>query len=123
MKRLAVYGTLREGGRLKPYYMDEAEALGEEIIEGFDMFSIGGSYPAITTGEGKIKVEIYELEDSVAERITRMEEGANYICIEVDTRFGKATMYYMDKKYLSERNAHIESGDWIEYVKQLQPAW
>jgi len=120
MKRIAVYGTLRKGGGLHDW-VQGAEPLGTDQVQGFDMYDISGWYPAITKGENTILVEVYELDDEVADRISRMEEDANYTLVEVDTKFGQATMYHMDKKYLSERTPLVESGNWIEYFREKEP--
>lgn len=121
MVRLAVYGTLREGGRLH-YYLGGAQLMGAQYIDGYAMYSLG-SFPYIIKGAGRILVEVYEVEDNEAAHAEDMERGAGYEMDVVRTSWGDAHVFYMtEAAHRREIGWHgmeppkIHNGDWLSYA-------
>lgn len=117
---MAVYGSLREGAynydRFVQYYGKEAfKKRSTEVIKGFDLYSLG-PYPGIKQGEGPLTVDVFDCNEKVAEQIRRMEEGANYSALEVETSQGPATIWLYNGK-VSEQN-QVENGDWISWLQK-----
>lgn len=115
MRRLAVYGTLRQNGRLHSWVAG-AKPVGTQVIEGFKMYNVSGWYPAITKDTGKILVEVYELPNEVAKDIADMEQRAGYKLAKVQTEYGEAEVFYQDREM--DNYPVVESGDWIEHVSK-----
>lgn len=112
---VAVYGTLR-AGEGNHRLMSDAKFLGDDETKGI-MHSLGG-FPAVDIdGEGKIKIEVYVVDENTFRRLDGLEGYPHfYNRSEVDTQFGKAWMYHIDAAQLAGRPV-ITSGDWKEYVK------
>lgn len=81
MRKLAVYGTLKEGhynyDRFKQLYPD-IKVLEETTISGYEMYNFGGWYPVVIKGEGDIVVQVLEVPDEAYTKICAMEKGAGY---------------------------------------------
>ncbi len=105
MVRIAVYGTLRQGKRLH-WYLEGEEFLGEDWLEGFDLYFDG--LPYAVRGEGRLKVEVYEVNDEVFDDINGLEVGAGYTPVEVETKFGPAILWEWQLRVNGEK---IEGGD------------
>lgn len=125
MKKIAVYGSLRQN-RYNHGRLSGAKLLGVDTLYGFNMYSLNhGDYPTVVKGEDKIIVEVYEVEDDVAEGIKRMELDADYEEIEQETDYGLALMYVFSSErlaYYERRNrAHRMNGvgDWSAHVDGL----
>ena len=106
--KIAVYGTLRKGKPLHGY-LGDSRFLGEDWIEGYDLYV--DALPFTVRGEGKLKVEVYEVDDETFEAIDRMEVNAGYRPVEVDTKFGRAVLWEWAYEPSGEK---IESGDFDE---------
>ncbi|AFL95279.1 hypothetical protein CL1_1076 [Thermococcus cleftensis] len=104
MVRIAVYGTLRRGKPLHGY-LHGARFLGEEWIEGYELYFDG--LPYAVKGAGRLKVEVYEVDGEVFEDINTLEVGAGYTPVEVETGFGRAILWEVS----SPRGFRVESGD------------
>jgi len=70
MPLIAVYGSLRRGKCLHDHYMKGATFLGEDWIEGFEVWI--GEWPYAVKGEGRIKVEVYEGCEETFEEINKV---------------------------------------------------
>lgn len=122
MKRIAVYGSLREGLQNHIYYMSDAQLIGTETIQGFDMYSLG-MYPCITKGEGTVLFEIYDVEDDVAKAIEFMETSAGYRKASLSTKYGEAEVYVYPPDSIERYNISykVTGGDWKDYyLKEAQ---
>lgn len=102
---IAVYGTLRKGKPLHGYLRD-SKFLGEDWIEGYDLYV--DVLPYAVKGKGRLKVEVYEVDEETFERINRMEVNAGYKPVEVNTKFGRAILWEWKYKPSGER---VESED------------
>lgn len=100
---IAVYGTLKKGfGNHR--ILESSKFLGtDNTKETFEMYSFGG-FPAIVEGGDKhIFIEVYSTSDeNVLRRLDQLEgfrekdsENNFYDKKEIDTRFGKANIYYI----------------------------
>jgi len=103
--RIAVYGTLRKGKPLHGY-LRESKFLGEDRIEGYDLYV--DVLPYAVKGNGKLKVEVYTVGEETFERINRIEVNAGYKPVEVNTKFGRAILWEWVHEPGGEK---VESGD------------
>lgn len=69
---LFVYGTLKRGFHNHVCLGDNATYLGEAVLQGYQMFHLGG-FPAIAKGEGEVIGEVYEIDDASFKRCDRLE--------------------------------------------------
>lgn len=120
MKKLIfVYGTLKKGfGNHR--VMGDSKLLGEVNIKGFRMYSLGG-YPALTLGNNEIKGEVYEVTDeNTLKNIYRLEgysgvrdSSSNwYDTTDVDTKYGKAELFYMKNENEFNNRPVVTDGIW-----------
>ncbi len=123
MKTIFIYGSLRKG-RYNHYVIKDAEFLGQSVMYGWDLYSLG-NYPAIVKGDGRVVIEAYRVTDEQYERIDWMEEGAGYkkesATIVLYGNYITGDFWYRPKKPNGEL---VSSGDWNEFreVKQnVQP--
>lgn len=117
--KIFVYGTLlSEEGNWR-HYLKDSKLLGEDTIEGnFTMVSLGVFPGVIPEGEGTIKGEVYEVDENSYKSIEYLEgyhpdpKQAFYSKMKVNTKYGEAEMYILDKSYLDY--PVIKSGNWRE---------
>jgi gamma-glutamylcyclotransferase (GGCT)/AIG2-like uncharacterized protein YtfP len=70
--RIAVYGSLRKGGKLNHIMQDgQAQLLGESSFPG-QLYSLG-PYPAAVAGEGEVFCEVWECSDALVRRLDGVE--------------------------------------------------
>lgn len=115
-KLIAVYGSLREGLH-NHCVLNGAEKVGNTIIKGWDMFSLGG-FPYVLKGEGDVVIEVYKVDNSdTLEDLDCLEGYPTFYdrVDDLDTEFGKASMYFMHNHY-TVGNPAVESGDWFDYI-------
>jgi len=112
MVRIAVYGTLRRGMGLHDHYLSNARYLGEDEIEGFELYYNG--LPWAVKGNGKLKVEVYDVDKKTYLNIKVMEEDAGYETIKVKTRYGTARMWIARSKPIGA--IKIEDGDFTRFM-------
>lgn len=117
MKNLvAVYGTLRRGEGNYHYFLNESNKLGTCALEGWDMYSMG-AFPFVVPGDGKITIEVFEVDDTTFRRLDGLEGYPDfYDRTQVETSYGTAWMYFIHDN--DPRNPKIESGDWIQYEEE-----
>ena len=111
--KIAVYGTLRRSGELHNYYLKGAKYLGEDWIEGFELYV--DSLPRAIKGNGRLKVEVFEVDETTFNIINEMETSANYKIITIKTKFGEAYMWFWP---WSSPGIKIKSGDYMDYVRE-----
>lgn len=124
-----VYGTLRTGfhnyNRLLKGRVNETV---DATLKGFDMYSIGGSYPAIVSGSGEVTGELMYIDDENYDETMRSldwlegytpqrENHSMYlrITLTVVTADGELVDAYV---YLWNRpvpDTKIASGDWVNF--------
>jgi gamma-glutamylcyclotransferase (GGCT)/AIG2-like uncharacterized protein YtfP len=114
--KVFVYGTLLTGfgnnGLLR-----NSKLLGEQVLEGFDMYSLG-AYPVITPGKGRVQGEVYEVDDAVLGRLDRLEGYPNFynrMKVQIDNT--DTWVYFMEnpvKAYAphGRQLATVDSGSW-----------
>lgn len=126
---IAVYGTLRWGQGNHNRYLKGIEPLSQEMVNGYEMFNLNGSYPYITRGDGSILVELYDLTDYqyTVWLIDDMELDAGYERGSVSTSVGNAMIYEMPRerheqlRQAGNRPPKILSGDWFEWLSKYAP--
>jgi len=124
-KLYAVYGTLRKGlGNYKRYLdNDDCKYLGTQKLRiPYKMVSLGGFPGLVWTNpyHSQITIEVFNVTSPDIEKQLDMLEGYPdfYEKTTINTQWGEATIYYLH----SERYANypvVESGDWVNRVKQV----
>lgn len=117
---IAVYGSLRKGLHNHRVLGTDRELIGEGIVKGFGMYSLG-MYPALCR-EGihtDVVVELYHISDEDMVNVDNLEGFPNYytrkLCpILIEGETVPAWVYYM-KGALTE--GFVPSGDWYKYVQ------
>lgn len=109
MNKIAVYGSLKEGGfNHQAYGLDKP--LGTVKIPNYNLYSLG-HYPAAVKGNGEIVAEVYEVDDITYWEICYMEVGTGYIPVTVDTEFGQCFMFeFVYSK--PKKKSLIINGNW-----------
>ncbi len=115
---LFVYGTLKRGFPLH-HHINGSRFIGEGILEGYVMYSLG-SYPGILPQEGAVvKGELYETDARALSRIDRIEEeGSLYKRDLVPARLRdgivkRCWVYVLSPHHFSpEHEDKIPSGEW-----------
>lgn len=120
MKKVCVYGSLREGeynfDRFKQYYGDNIKSIGSYIIEGFDLYNLG-SYPGVKlsiNNKQPLTVDILECSEECFNGINRMELGAGYHAHNITIDDNDCVIYIYDGYAVR----HVEHGDWSKYLKE-----
>jgi len=72
-------------------YLRESKFLGEDRIEGYDLYV--DVLPYAVKGNGELKVEVYTVDEETFERINCIELNAGYKPVEVNTKFGRAILW------------------------------
>lgn len=117
MKKLvAVYGSLRRGLH-NSYLLKGSIPLGKYVVNGFDMYSLGG-FPAIIFGSGDITIELYEVDTPTFKRLDNLEGFPTfYDRTQVDTPRGSAWIYFQHEIPSKEK---VDDGDWFEYLVKTE---
>ena len=116
---ISVYGSLRKGMG-NDHLLSTSEYLGEfQTKPEFSLYSLG-FYPGLKTGgTTSVTMEVYSVDDTVAERVDRLEgysPGGNntfYDKIPIETPYGEASVYIYVNDIPQERL--VESGDWKQF--------
>lgn len=115
---VAVYGSLKRGFG-NSHRLLHAKLLGTTKTEPkYTMRSLR-AFPGVTlVGNTPITVEVYEIDDEIKRSLDALEGHRGkghpsnfYDVTEVDTEFGKATMYVLDDKEYSHCPV-VEDGIW-----------
>ncbi len=119
---IAVYGSLRKGMG-NDYLLSTSKYLGEfQTKPEFSLYSLG-YYPGLkTNGNTSVTMEVYAVDDTVAEKVDRLEgytPGGNntfYDKIPIETPYGEASVYIYVNDIPQERL--VESGDWKAFKQR-----
>ena len=117
---VAVYGSLRKGLHNHRVLGTDRDLIGEGIVKGFGMYSLG-AYPALSR-EGThtdVVVELYHVTDKSMVDLDRLEGFPKYytrkLCpILIGGETVPAWVYYM-KGVIAE--GFVPSGDWYKYMQ------
>ena len=112
-RKVFVYGTLMNGED-NHHFLENRTCLGKAAIEGYDMYNVGGWYPAIIPGNSRIIGELYEVHENDMASIDMLEgEGSLYIrkC-EITTGNEMAYIY----EYARETEGLDKIDSWKEYI-------
>ena len=99
-----VYGTLKHGfwnNRL----LENAEYVGNALIEGLDLFSLGG-FPGVVDGTGRVVGEVYMVDDLELKHLDRLEGNGSFY-----TREQRNTLLYQTPDGTDKNNYIGES--WV----------
>ena len=117
--KVAVYGTLRKGNG-NNVLLSNSKMVGTVFTApNYQMFSLGG-FPGIRSGNKRVLVEVYEVDDATLSRLDRLEgyrgEGeSNFYERELtETALGTTYIYTLDDDRY-EKCPTIESGNWNEH--------
>lgn len=116
MKRIVVYGLLREGMPLwERYLKGRARFLGRTRVKGYDMYAL--SYPWAVKGYGEIVVEIFDVPDEIFEVVDEIERSAGYERTRVVVPgFGEAYMWLAHYDIVPENAKRVEHGDFVKWI-------
>lgn len=105
---IAVYGTLKEGYYNYDYLLkDNSEFLGNHIIKGSMQLANAGYPYLFKKDDYRYGLEIYKVDEFTFESIDAMEKGAGYYSEEIDTPYGKATIYYAEDRLFDKDKSII----------------
>ena len=126
--RIAVYGTLRIGGRLN-YHLDGSRHIGmARTVAPYKMISHNDGYPELLElpGACPVVVDLYEVDGETLKCLDRIERHPYWYCrkqVTIQSSDGKAILgqawiYFMQRQPRTDAKV-VENGDWIEYEKHL----
>lgn len=119
MKKLcAVYGSLKKNKGNHEMFLGKAKYIGRTITEPiYTMYSLGGFPGVVENGNTAIHLEVYEVTDEEDKHIEGLEgyreyapETSHYLKKEIDTEFGKASIYIYNRK--ANELPVVETGNW-----------
>jgi gamma-glutamylcyclotransferase (GGCT)/AIG2-like uncharacterized protein YtfP len=119
MVRIFVYGTLRKG-ECRNYLLEDYRFLGYAKAKGFLLYNIG-AFPGMIEGGGEVVGEVYEIHESLLEKLDLVEGVPDLFCrelIEVTLENGQtisAYAYIYNRKI--DNKLLIPSGDWKDVIK------
>lgn len=123
---IAVYGSLRKGlGNHRIIESDTTEYLGEFDSEPiYSMYTLGGFPGLHENGNTSIKLEVYSVDDEVAQSVDWLEgyspdrPATFYDKKSIETPWGAGSIYiYMGNPGEEQL---VESGDWKEYLENKE---
>ena len=125
-KKHLFYGTLRKGhenvSRDKTYNYERFGSGTQKYIKtlripGYKMYDLG-HYPCIVESDNnnkEITVELHEVNEEAAQKISFMEKGAGYLSKNIEIGEEKAIIYFYPKELINKlhcQDSEIKSGDW-----------
>ncbi|QER41617.1 gamma-glutamylcyclotransferase [Thermodesulfobacterium sp. TA1] len=119
MPKVFVYGTLRKG-ESRSFLLTDCKFLGYAKAKGFLLYNVS-SFPGMVPGEGEVIGEVYEIPESLLEKLDKVEDVPNLFrreLIEVVLEDGigiLAYVYLYNKKV--DNKLLIPSGDWKDVSK------
>jgi len=121
MKKIAVYGTLREGFGNHRIIQDQ-DLLSKEVVTiPFRMISLGG-FPGLVPSDtmNEITIEVYSVDDSSYRSVEILEGYPSfYQKAIIPTSHGDAEAYVLlHERYQSSSRNVVEGGDWVEFIKK-----
>lgn len=115
--RYAFYGTLRPGMELHRMYQPGMIHLGQALLEGYRLFSLGAYPYAVPSSAGHIVVDLYRLKPDCARDIHAMETEAGYYYDEIFIDGLAFGIYLFDRP--GRGDPEIRSGDWARHVAEI----
>lgn len=118
---LLVYGTLREGGRLRPFYKLTTVETGLVLL-GYTMVDVSNNrkvYPIAVENEGtEIIVDHVQVDENHFVNLNAMEAGAGYHVIKVPHPVtGKECRMFVHNRETIDFSKKTLIRDWIQYVE------
>lgn len=119
MVRIFVYGTLRKG-ECRNYLLEDSQFIGYARAKGFLLYNIG-AFPGMVEGGGEVVGEVYEIHESLLEKLDLVEGAPDLFrreLIEVTLENGQtisAYAYIYNRKI--DNKLLIPSGDWKDVSK------
>jgi gamma-glutamylcyclotransferase (GGCT)/AIG2-like uncharacterized protein YtfP len=122
MKKVLVYGSLREGmynfKRVLNFFGESSiKKIDSVTLKGFNIFDLG-HYPGLNKSENEkdtVVFDLMEVSDKAFEFIERMELGAGY-----SKHYNEEhDAYYYVYDYKLDINSKVKSGDWVKHHSQL----
>jgi gamma-glutamylcyclotransferase (GGCT)/AIG2-like uncharacterized protein YtfP len=119
MIRIFVYGTLRKG-ECRHYLLEDSQFIGYARAKGYLLYNIG-AYPGMVEGDGKVVGEVYEIPETLFEKLDWVEGVPDLFrreLIEVTLENGQtisAYAYIYNRKI--DNKLLIPSGDWKDVSK------
>ena len=114
-----VYGTLLSGEPNNKHYLGNSERMGNEVVSGFTMISVGNFPACIQNPNSEVSIlgEVWKIDEETLKRLDYLEGYPHfYNRVEVDTFAGKAWMYCFPETKLNDSVHVISSGSWKEFV-------
>ena len=112
-RKVFVYGTLMKG-EPNHHFLENSIRLGNAAVEGYEMYNVGGYYPAIVPGNKKILGELYEVPEYDMASIDMLEgEGSLYIRKCETTSKNELAYIY---EYAQDISDYEKIDSWKEYV-------
>jgi gamma-glutamylcyclotransferase (GGCT)/AIG2-like uncharacterized protein YtfP len=117
---IAVYGTLKMDHHNHGILNGHAKFLGEYTIHGYDMYNVGGLFPAVVEGDGIVDVELYAIDSDRIHVLDALEgfsgegyEGNLYNRVGINLEEGQHQVYqiYLYNGDVSSLE-YIEDGEW-----------
>ena len=105
--KIAVYGTLKEKGRLSPVYLAGHTPIAKGRVYGYSLYDSGYGYPWAVENyehpESYIECEVFEVTKAVLNIISNMEHAAGYTTESVILESGlDARMYVYSQSVPSD---------------------
>jgi len=116
MSVVAVYGSLLKGLH-NHSFLEESTFIKNDTVEGFDMYALS-SFPGIIEGYGKVKVELWEVNESTLNSLDGLEgHPRHYKRTNVITESGEEVMIYV-YQYKVDQRAKVLDGDWYKFYQE-----
>jgi gamma-glutamylcyclotransferase (GGCT)/AIG2-like uncharacterized protein YtfP len=127
MNKVFVYGSLLSGMGNHSLLSNSKKLGDSKSPTGFKMVDLG-YFPGVVKSEdgvGDVVGEVYEVDDDTMRRLDRLEgynssnpENGFYNRIEIDTIFGSAFIYTINRSFIRNHN-FVKNGDWkVHYSKK-----
>ena len=116
--RVFVYGTLLSGESNNHRFLSFSNKLGDQKVEGLQMYSLGYFPACVYTGndEHVVTGEVWEVDEETFRGLDRLEGYPSfYDRILVSTEYGEAWVYVHSQ---TPPTTLITSGDWREFNSQ-----
>ena len=122
MKKIAVYGSLREGHGNHRALLSASKKLSTEVVNiPFKMISLGG-FPGLVPsedGDNEITIETYEVDDRTYDRVEHLEGYPHfYQKATITTSQGDMEIYVLESPRYKQNATYVENGDWNSHYQK-----
>lgn len=122
MKKILVYGSLREGMYNYDFFHRMFGIAKEftDVIKGFELYSLG-AYPGIKQTDNlddEVIVDCLHLSPNAYRQIRAMELGANYTEILYTLNGEKYPLYLYNGEVQDDDK--VISGDWVKFIQKQE---